>query len=321
MIKVGIIGGAGYTAGELIRILLNHPEVEINFVHSTSNYGNKLYDVHKDLLGETEMQFGDIDLSKVDVIFLCMGHGRSKEFIVNTEIPSILKIIDLSRDFRLKAPGNEFIYGLPELNKVKIVNSKYIANPGCFATGIELALLPLAKNQLIKNELHINGITGSTGAGQEPTATTHFSWRNNNISIYKAFNHQHLDETIETIKELQPDLKHDINFLPVRGNFARGILVSAYLDCDIDLTEALKLYNEFYKKQPFVFITSSNPDLKQVVNTNKCILYLEKHKNKLLIVSITDNLIKGASGQAVQNMNLMFGIDEKDGLNLKPIAF
>lgn len=320
MIKAGIIGGAGYTAGELLRILLNHPEAKIDFIHSSSNFGKKVYEVHKDLVGDTDLNFSEIDLNKVDVVFLCMGHGKSKEFFEKNQIPENLKIIDLSHDFRLKATANGFVYGLPELNKEAIKKAKYIANPGCFATCIELAILPLAKNKLINDEIHVNGITGSTGAGQNPTENSHFSWRNNNISVYKAFSHQHLAEITESVQQLQPG-NHIINFLPVRGNFTRGIFVSAYINSDINLDEAINIFKEYYKNEPFVNIVDKNPDLKQVVNTNKCILHISKHNNKLLIISLTDNLIKGASGQAVQNMNLMYGLDEKTGLNLKSIAF
>jgi len=322
MIKVGIIGGAGYTAGELLRILLNHPEVEIAFVQSSSNAGNPVSDVHVDLLGETDLQFtAELPLSQTDVIFLCMGHGKSKEFMEENEIPESVKIIDLSHDFRLKREGNDFIYGLPELNRKEIKTAKNIANPGCFATGIQLALLPLAANHLLTGEVHVQAITGSTGAGQKPTATSHFSWRNNNLSAYKIFEHQHEGEILQSLKQLQPDFASEFNFVPIRGNHTRGIFVSAYTNFDGSIETAVELYKKYYQSHPFVFVTENNPGLKQVVNTNKAVIYLEKHGKKLVVISITDNLIKGASGQAVQNMNLMFGLDEKTGLHLKPVAF
>ena len=322
MIKVGIIGGAGYTAGELLRILLNHPEVEITFVQSTSNAGNPLYEVHRDLLGDSGLVFvAEPDFSKCDVIYLCMGHGKSKEFVENNNIPKSVKIIDLSHDYRLKAEGNDFVYGLPELNREVIRSSERIANPGCFATGIQLAVLPLAEAGLLNDELHVNAITGSTGAGQAPTRTSHFSWRNSNVSVYKAFKHQHLGEIRQSFEQLQPSFKEDINFIPVRGNHTRGIFASVYINYEGSMEEAQKLYCDYYADHPFVFVTDDNPDVKQVVNTNKAIIHLEKHGNKLMILSVTDNLLKGASGQAVQNMNLMFGLDEKAGLNLKAVSF
>jgi N-acetyl-gamma-glutamyl-phosphate reductase len=322
MIKIGIIGGAGYTAGELIRILLNHPQAELTFVQSSSNAGNLLSDVHTDLLGDTDIKFiTEADFSKIDVAFFCMGHGKSKEFLQKKSIPENVKIIDLSHDFRLKREGNDFVYGLPELNRELIRKSNRIANPGCFATGIQLAVLPLAAAGLIKDELHVNAITGSTGAGQVPSSTSHFSWRNNNVSVYKAFEHQHLGEIGQSFKQLQSDFNFDINFIPVRGNHTRGIFASVYTKFDGSLEEATKLYQDYYILHPFVFVSQSNPDLKQVVNTNKAIVYLEKHGNKLMILSVTDNLLKGASGQAVQNMNLIFGLEETLGLNLKAVAF
>jgi N-acetyl-gamma-glutamyl-phosphate reductase len=322
MIKVGIIGGAGYTAGELIRILLNHPEADIVFVQSSSNAGNLVSDVHDDLLGETDLKFTDeMPLDTVDVVFLCMGHGKSVEFMQNNKLPKSLKVIDLSHDFRLKRAGNEFVYGLPELNRKEIKTAKYIANPGCFATGIQLALLPLAEEGLLTDEVHVQAITGSTGAGQKPTETSHFSWRSSNVSAYKIFEHQHEGEILQSLKQLQPVFDKDFNFVPIRGNHTRGIFVSAYTNFKGSIEEANKLFEDFYQTHPFVFVTKSNPGVKQVVNTNKALIYLEKHGNKLVIISVTDNLIKGASGQAVQNMNLMFGLDEKTGLNLKPVAF
>lgn len=322
MIKAGIIGGAGYTAGELIRILLNHPKVELVFVNSTSNAGNKLTDVHGGLLGETEMTFTDqLPYDKINVLFFCTAHGDTKKFLEANTVPDHLKIIDLSTDYRHKAEGNQFVYGLPELNKTAIKGAKYIANPGCFATAIQLGLLPLAKAGLLNSDIHVNAITGSTGAGVKPSATSHFSWRENNISVYKAFEHQHLQEITESLTQLQDSFNDEINFIPVRGNFTRGIFVSTYLKYEGTLQDAEKLYQEFYKDAPFTVVTDKNPDLKQAVNTNKCIIHLEKHGNKLLILSCIDNLVKGASGQAVHNMNLIFGLEETEGLGLKASAF
>jgi N-acetyl-gamma-glutamyl-phosphate reductase len=322
MIKVGIIGGAGYTAGELLRILLNHPEADIVFVQSSSNAGNLISDVHDDLLGETQLKFTpEMPLDTVDVVFLCMGHGKSVEFMQQNKLPERLKVIDLSHDFRLKRTGNEFVYGLPELNRETIKTARYIANPGCFATGIQLALLPLAAEGLLTDEVHVQAITGSTGAGQKPSETSHFSWRSGNVSAYKIFEHQHEGEILQSLKQLQPKFDKDFNFVPIRGNHTRGIFVSAYTNFKGSVEEAFQLFEDFYQPHPFVFVTKTNPGVKQVVNTNKAVIYLEKHGSKLVIISITDNLIKGASGQAVQNMNLMFGLDEKTGLNLKPVAF
>lgn len=322
MIKAGIIGGAGYTAGELIRILLNHPQVQLVFVNSTSNAGNKLTDVHGGLLGETDMSFTDqLPYDKIDVLFFCTAHGDTKKFLDANDIPDHLKIIDLSTDYRHKAVGNKFIYGLPELNKEEIKQSSYVANPGCFATAIQLGLLPLAKANKLTSEIHVNAITGSTGAGVKPSATSHFSWRENNISVYKAFEHQHLTEIKQSLNQLQVNFNGDINFIPVRGNFTRGIFVSTYLNYDGRIEDAEKLYKDYYKDSPFTIISDKNIDLKQVVNTNKCVLHLEKHGNKLLILSCIDNLVKGASGQAVHNMNLIFGLEETIGLNLKASAF
>ena len=322
MIRVGIIGGAGYTAGEMLRILLNHPQVEISFVNSSSNAGNKLYDVHEGLYGETELAFTDqLPFDKVDALFVCSGHGDSKKFMDahEGEIPSSVKIIDLSQDYRNESCG--FVYGLPEVNRERIRKATRLANPGCFATAIQIGLLPLAANGLIKGEVHTNGITGSTGAGVKPGATSHFSWRNNNISIYKAFTHQHLLEITQTMRQLQQGFDQNINFLPVRGDFPRGIFVSSYTECDLEMEEIQKLYKDFYKDAAFTFVMDANPDLKQVVNTNKGIVHVEKHGNKLLVISMIDNLLKGASGQSVQNFNLMFGLEETMGLKLKPSAF
>ncbi|TKG89073.1 N-acetyl-gamma-glutamyl-phosphate reductase [Puteibacter caeruleilacunae] len=322
MIKVGIIGGAGYTAGELVRILLNHPEAEISFIHSGSNAGNPICDVHKDLIGETDLVFtAEADFNAIDALFLCMGHGKSVEFMSENELPESLKVIDLSHDFRLKREGNNFIYGLPELDREAIKECKYIANPGCFATGIQLALLPLASAKLLNSEVHVHAITGSTGAGQAPSRTSHYSWRSGNVSAYKMFKHQHLGEIKQSLAQLQGSFDHALNFVPIRGNHTRGIFVSAYVDCDLSEEEAVALFEDYYKEHPFVWVTKQNPDVKQVVNTNKAVLFVEKHDGKIVVISCTDNLLKGASGQAVQNMNLIFGLDEKTGLNLKPVSF
>jgi N-acetyl-gamma-glutamyl-phosphate reductase len=321
-IKVGIIGGAGYTAGELLRILINHPNVDILFVNSSSNAGNRVADVHNGLIGETNLTFtSELPLNKVDALFLCSAHGDSKKFLDANEVPASVKIIDLSTDYRAKSPNHNFVYGLPELNRDEIRTAMRVANPGCFATAIQLALFPLAAAGLLTDEVHVNAITGSTGAGVKPSDTSHFSWRNNNISIYKAFDHQHLEEIGQSLRQLQAGFKKSVNFIPVRGNFARGIYATTYTTCALSLDEAKKLFSDFYMDAAFTFVVDKNPDMKQVVNTNKAIIYLEKHGNKLLIVSMIDNLLKGASGQSVQNMNLMFGLDEKTGLALKSIGF
>ena len=320
-IRVGIVGAAGYTAGELIRILLYHPGTELSYLQSSSNNGQPVTSVHKDLFGETEIVFSEIDLNRVDLLFLCSGHGKSLEYLAKNTVPEHIKIIDLSHDFRLKREGNPFVYGLPELNRETIRSAVRIANPGCFATGIQLALLPLAVAGLIQDDLHVNAITGSTGAGQSPTQTSHFSWRDNNLSVYKAFEHQHLGEICESLKQAQPEFDHALHFIPVRGNHTRGIFTMAYTRFSGTHGEAISLYSDYYQSHPFVHISDENPDMKQVVNTNKCLLYLEKHGDQLMIISCIDNLIKGASGQAVQNMNLMFGLDERLGLNLKAVAF
>ncbi|WP_421919323.1 N-acetyl-gamma-glutamyl-phosphate reductase [Marinifilum sp.] len=321
MVKVGIIGGAGYTAGELLRILIWHPKVNIAFVQSASHDGYPITDVHKDLLGDTDLKFGKADYSKVDVIFICSGHGKTKLFLDQNNLPNGLKIVDLSTDYRPKNNGNGFVYGLPELNKESIETANRIANPGCFATCIELGLLPLAAEKQLSEEIHVNAITGSTGAGQNPMVTSHFSWKNNNVAVYKAFTHQHLSEINESVLQLQPDYSKEINFIPVRGNFSRGIMATIYTDCKWSLEEAKEKYDLYYSEHPFVSISNTIPDVKQVVNTNKCVLYFEKHGSKLMIISVIDNLLKGASGQAVQNMNLMLGLNEKEGLGLKPIGF
>jgi len=321
-IKVGVIGGAGYTAGELLRILVHHPAVEIIFVNSSSNAGNPVVDVHSGLIGETDLVFtSELPFGEVDALFLCSAHGDSKKFMDNNNVPASVKIIDLSTDYRAKSPHHDFVYGLPELNREDIRKATRIANPGCFATAIQLAIFPLAAAGLLTDEIHVNAITGSTGAGVKPSDTSHFSWRNNNISIYKPFGHQHLGEIGQSLRQLQAGFSKAVNFIPVRGNFARGIYVTAYTQCSLSLDDAKELYKDFYKDAAFTFVVDKNPDMKQVVNTNKGIVYLEKHGDKLLIVSMIDNLLKGASGQAVQNMNLMFGLDEKAGLGLKSIGF
>ncbi len=325
MIKAGIVGGAGYTAGELIRLLVNHPKVELDFVFSTSNAGNYIYNVHQDLLGGLELKFTDKINSTIDVLFLCLGHGNSKKFLEKYSFSDSTKIIDLSNDFRLndaaEFQGKEFVYGLPELNKKEIKEASNIANPGCFATAIQLALLPLAKHKLLNDAVHINATTGATGAGVSPSATTHFSWRDNNFSVYKAFTHQHLGEIGECLKKLQADFTEDLFFIPNRGNFSRGIFASIYLKFDKTIDEAFDLYEEFYKDEPFTYISKTPIHLKQVVNTNNCFIHLQKHKDTLLITSVIDNLIKGASGQAIQNMNLLFGFNETRGLQLKATSF
>ncbi len=324
MIKVGIIGGAGYTAGELIRLLLHHPDTEISFVHSTSNAKNLLTDVHEGLLGETDMKFTDrLPLKSVDVIFLCMGHGKSAEFLTEHPVPTNVRIIDLAQDFRLSAPDHDYVYGLPELNREDIQHARHIANPGCFATAIQLGLLPLAANWLLHDDIQVNAITGSTGAGVKPAATTHFSWRNGNMSIYKAFNHQHVPEIRQSLAQLQPGFNVAVDFIPYRGDFARGIFCTEVVRIDPALSEQdiVKMYKQFYESAAFTHYVDRDLDLKQVVNTNKALVHVQKFDNKLLVTSIIDNLLKGASGQALQNMNLMFGIDEHAGLDLKPSAF
>jgi len=325
MIQVGIIGGAGYTAGELIRILLFHAKAKINFVYSTSNAGNKVSSVHQDLLGSTDLIFSSVINTEVDVLFLCLGHGNSKAFLETNSFSETTKIIDLSNDFRLVADKvlnkKAFVYGLPELQKEAIKKANYIANPGCFATAIQLAILPLAENNLIGNDVHVNAVTGATGAGTSLSKTTHFTWRDNNFSYYKPFTHQHLGEINQTVKQLQDSFAHEVIFMPNRGNFSRGIFATAYTDFEGSLEDAKTLYIEYYKDAAFTFISDEELHLKQVVNTNKCLIHLHKHGNKLLITSVIDNLLKGASGQAVQNMNLMYGFAETEGLQLKATYF
>ena len=336
-IRAGIVGGAGYTGGEMLRILVNHPNVEIAFVHSNSNAGNYVYEVHTDLFGDTDLKFASDLYDEIDVLFLCVGHGDARKFLEANEIPGSIKIVDLSQDFRLKSEAGsrksevstqgsglktrDFIYGLPELNREAIRKAQNIANPGCFATCLELGMLPLAAKGLLSSDIHITGTTGSTGAGQSLQATTHFTWRNDNLSIYKAFEHQHLNEVGQSLNKLQPADDRTINFIPYRGGFTRGIIASIYMDSGLSGDEALKLFEDYYSGHPFTHVTKRNIDLKQVVNTNKCFIQVAKHGNKILITSIIDNLLKGASGQAVQNMNLLFGLDETAGLRLKANAF
>ncbi len=325
MLQIGIIGSAGYTAGELIRLLVHHSKAEINFVYSTSNAGNKVSTVHQDLVGTTNLNFTNTVNSDVNVLFLCLGHGNSKAFLEQYTFSENTKIIDLGNDFRLEDDkifkNKTFVYGLPELQKEAIKKANYIANPGCFATAIQLALLPLAHHNLLEEDVHVNAVTGATGAGTSLSKTTHFTWRDNNFSYYKPFTHQHLREINQSVKQLQSSFDSDINFMPNRGNFSRGIFATAYTKFQGSLEDAKSLYNEFYKDALFTVVSDEDLHLKQVVNTNKCLIHLHKHNNKLLITSIIDNLLKGASGQAVQNMNLMFGIEETEGLQLKANFF
>lgn len=320
-IKVGIIGSAGYTGGELLRLLINHPHAEIVFAHSKSNAGKPIYTVHTDLIGESDLKFTNEFSQTVDVIFLCVGHGDAKKFLQENALSSSIKIIDLSQDFRLHSSAQDFIYGLVEMNREQIKKAHRIANPGCFATAIQLALLPLAAAQMLNNEIHVNAITGATGAGQSLSTSSHFSWRSNNISVYKAFSHQHLNEIGESLAYLQNNFIPQIDFIPQRGDFSRGIFASVYLQSDLTEKEALILYKNYYKNHAFTFISDEEIHLKQVVNTNKCLLHLKKHGNKLAVFSVIDNLLKGASGQAVQNMNLLFDLEETTGLKLKASAF
>ena len=341
MTRVGILGAAGYTGGELIRLLVNHPEAEIVFANSESNAGNKVSDVHEGLLGDTSLCFtSEMPFDKVDVVFFCFGHGKSEEFLASHSIPEHVRIIDLAQDFRIAAPGaydasksmtpanHDFVYGLPELNREEIRKARHVANPGCFATCIQLALLPAAKMQLLQHDVAVNAITGSTGAGQKPSATTHFSWRTGNMSIYKPFRHQHLAEICQSLNTLQQSprvggtgAEPSIDFIPYRGDFARGIFATVVVKTDVELDTIVQAYKEFYADAIFTHYSDSAIDLKQVVNTNKCVVHCEKYGNKLLITSCIDNLLKGAVGQAVQNMNLMFGQDERAGLRLKANGF
>lgn len=322
MIKVGIIGAAGYTGGELLRLLINHPKVDVTFVHSNSQKGKPVSGVHKDLIGETDLVFEQSDIPEsLDLLYLCMGHGKSKEFLNKHSVPDKIRIIDLSHDYRLESMDNLFLYGLPELNRDKIRNSSKIANPGCFATAIQLALLPLAYNKLITEEVHVNAVTGSTGAGAGLLSTTHFSWRQNNLSVYKAFEHQHLAEINQSLEQAGKSQIPFINFIPIRGDFTKGIFCTAYTRVSEGIERVEQLYQQYYDGHPFTVVSADEISLKQVVNTNKCLLHLQHHEDKVLITSCIDNLIKGASGQAIQNMNLMFGLDETIGLKLKATAF
>ena len=338
MVRVGILGAAGYTGGELIRLLINHPEAEIVFANSESNAGNKVYDVHEGLIGDTELEFtSEMPFDKVDVVFFCFGHGKSEAFLKEHTIPANVKIIDLAQDFRIKG-DHDYVYGLPETHREEIAKCQHLANPGCFATCIQEGLLPLAKAGLLTNDIAVNAITGSTGAGQKPGATTHFSWRNNNFSVYKLFTHQHLHEICQTLNELRPasapraidtldeGFEGDgitVDFIPYRGDFARGIFCTEVITCDKaqDKDAIVALYKDFFKDAAFTHYSDKALDLKQVVNTNKCLLHVEVFGRKIVVTSMIDNLLKGAVGQAVQNMNIMFGLDEKAGLNLKAAAF
>jgi N-acetyl-gamma-glutamyl-phosphate reductase len=338
MVRVGILGAAGYTGGELIRLLINHPEAEIVFANSESNAGNKVYDVHEGLIGDTELEFtSEMPFDKVDVVFFCFGHGKSEAFLKEHTIPANVKIIDLAQDFRIKG-NHDYVYGLPETHREEIAKCQHLANPGCFATCIQEGLLPLAKAGLLTRDIAVNAITGSTGAGQKPGATTHFSWRNNNFSVYKLFTHQHLHEICQTLNELRPasapraidtldeGFEGDgitVDFIPYRGDFARGIFCTEVITCDKaqDKDAIVALYKDFFKDAAFTHYSDKALDLKQVVNTNKCLLHVEVFGRKIVVTSMIDNLLKGAVGQAVQNMNIMFGLDEKAGLNLKAAAF
>lgn len=318
---MGILGAAGYTGGELIRLLLNHPEAEIVFANSESNAGNLVSDVHEGLVGDTDLRFTDaMPFEDVDVVFFCFGHGKSEAFLKEHTIPEGVKIIDLAQDFRIKG-DHDYVYGLPEINKAEIQKAQHVANPGCFATCIQVALLPAAKMGLLKYDVSVNAITGSTGAGQKPSATTHFSWRTGNLSIYKAFTHQHLAEIRQSLKQVQGTLDIDIDFIPYRGDFARGIFCTAVIRTKEDGDSIIQGYKDFYHDAAFTHYSDKPIDLKQVVNTNKALVHVDVFENKLLVTSCIDNLLKGAVGQAVQNMNLMFGIDEAAGLKLKASAF
>ncbi|MES2370991.1 MAG: N-acetyl-gamma-glutamyl-phosphate reductase [Bacteroidota bacterium] len=323
-VKAGIVGGAGYTGGEMIRLLINHPGVELSFIHSTSNSGNQVSKIHADLVGETDLVFTNTLQNSIDVLFLCVGHGDAKKFLAENNIEASIKIIDLSQDFRLNANaknGNrEFVYGLPELNKKAIKAANNIANPGCFATAIQLGLLPLAKAGVL-GDVYTTGITGSTGAGQGLSSTSHFSWRANNIQAYKSLQHQHINEIHQSLQQLQGNDGMDVNFVPWRGDFTRGIYISSIIDCGLPLDEIKQLYKTYYQDQPFTHVSDTMIDLKQVVNTNKCLIHIEKQGSKIVVHSAIDNLLKGACGQAVQNMNLMLGITETEGLKLKANYF
>lgn len=332
-LRVGVLGAAGYTGGELIRLLLNHPEAEIVFANSESNAGNMVSDVHEGLVGDTDLKFtSEMPFDDVDVVFFCFGHGKSEQFLKEHDVPASVKIIDLAQDFRIKG-DHDYVYGLPEIHKEQVANARHVANPGCFATCIQLGLLPAAKMGLINDDIAVNGITGSTGAGQKPGATTHFSWRNNNMSTYKLFTHQHLHEICQSLNEVRPadspvigspideDGTVSIDFIPYRGDFARGIFVTSVIKTDVSVEDIVQAYKEFYKDAAFTHYTDKAIDLKQVVNTNKCLVHCDKFGNKLVVTTAIDNLLKGAVGQAVQNMNIMFGLPEYSGLRLKASAF
>ncbi|HEY1018758.1 MAG TPA: N-acetyl-gamma-glutamyl-phosphate reductase [Sediminibacterium sp.] len=323
-VKAGIVGGAGYTGGEMIRLLINHPGVALSFVHSTSNAGNAVSKIHADLVGETEILFSDTLQNDIDVLFLCVGHGDAKKFLAENSIPATIKVIDLSQDFRLAEKASigdrTFVYGLPELNKAEITKAANIANPGCFATAIQLGLLPLAKAGVL-GDVYTTGITGSTGAGQGLSSTSHFSWRANNIQAYKSLQHQHINEIHQSLQQLQGNDGMQVNFVPWRGDFTRGIYISSVIDCGLPLDAIKELYKEYYEGQVFTHVSETMIDLKQVVNTNKCLLHIEKQGSKIVVHSAIDNLLKGASGQAVQNMNLLFGLEETAGLKLKAAGF
>ena len=321
MIRIGILGAAGYTGGELIRVLLNHPEAEIVFANSESNAGNLVSDVHEGLIGDTQLRFTDeMPFERVDVVFFCFGHGKSAAFLAEHAIPPHVRIIDLAQDFRIRG-SHDYVYGLPETHRDIIRTAQHVANPGCFATCIQLALLPALQAGLISGDIHVNGITGSTGAGQKPSATTHFSWRNDNISVYKTFTHQHLLEINQTVQELRHGYDGRVLFIPQRGCFARGIFVTAYARCTAPLEEVQQIYADYYQDAAFTHFVTKSPDMKQVVGTNKAVVYVERYEDQLLMISCIDNLLKGAVGLAVQNMNLMFGLDERMGLSLKASAF
>ena len=321
MIKVGILGAAGYTGGELIRLLLNHPEAEIVFANSESNAGNLVSDVHEGLIGDTDLRFTDaMPFDQVDVVFFCFGHGKSEAFLKEHTIPANVKIIDLAQDFRIKG-NHDYVYGLPEINKAEIVKAQHVANPGCFATAIQVALLPAAKMGLLTEDVAVNAITGSTGAGQKPGATTHFSWRSDNLSIYKAFSHQHIAEIRQSLTQIQGNLDASIDFIPYRGNFARGIFCTAVVKTQASAEDVIAAYKDFYRDAAFTHYSDKAIDLKQVVNTNKALVHVDCFEGKILVTSAIDNLLKGAVGQAVQNMNLLFGLEETAGLKLKASAF
>lgn len=321
MVRAGIVGAAGYAAGELIRLLLNHPDVEIAFANSGSNAGNLFSDVHEGLLGETDMRFTDsLVFDGIDVLFVCLGHGKSAEFLKSHPVPDNVKIIDFAQDFRIAAPDNDYIYGLPEIHRAQIAGARHVANPGCFATCIQLALLPLAKAGALRGDVVVNALTGSTGAGVKPQATTHFSWRNGNISVYKVFTHQHLHEINQSIREFQPGFEGELDFVPYRGDFARGIFTTVFMRTSLSQEEIDGCY-DMYNGEPFTHYIMRDIDLKQVVNTNRALVHAQKYGDRLLVTSVVDNLLKGAAGQAVENMNIMFGLDETEGLRLKAAAF